>query len=222
MIRSSQHTLKFSNDGKLDILDKLFQDYAQDLQSYINLIWNKTLPLEKFLSSKLLPEIRCNYSQYKSILYKQASEIIRSQRKKKQGSKNFKQSLKFRDDEIDRICNGLDLQNVSHLYIEGLKNVKHKSKFSKKFNNKLQRWSYLRVIRKLEMLGEEQGINLVKVSSAYTSQTCSKCGFVNAKSRKGELFACTNCKTVLDADYNASLNILHRGVYHPSTKQLTT
>jgi len=353
MKRCSQHTLKFSNDCKIEYLDRLFQDYQLDLQDYIDLICNEKLPLEKYLSSKSLPKIRCNYSTYKGLIYKQASEMIRGQNKKKiktkpevknvsimlndnllkysnnaksfdefisirlpyklegyknryekirlpikqhkqslkfkdwnrkktvqlkkingnyyltffyekeelikkecgeslgidigykkliatsdnqfygteivniydkiskkkQGSKNFKQALIQRDQTINQICNQLDLSNVSTLCIEALKGVKHKSKFSKKFNNKLQRWNYPKVIHKLEKLSEEQGINLVKVSPNYTSQTCSKCGFIHRENRRGEVYQCINCGIILDADYNASLNILHRGVYSPSTKE---
>ena len=64
---------------------------------------------------------------------------------------------------------------------------------------------------------EEQGINLEKVSPAYTSQTCSNCRVVDRNSRKGSVFLCTVCGINLDADYNASRNILHRGVYRLST-----
>ena len=42
----------------------------------------------------------------------------------------------------------------------------------------------------------------------YTSQTCSKCGFVHKLNRKNETFLCRNCGYTLDADYNASKNIL--------------
>lgn len=344
MIRSSQHTLKFSNDGKIEYLDRLFQDYQLDLQDYIDKIWDGELPLRRYLSSKILPKIRCNHSGYKEIIYKQASEIIRSQNKKKikpyiknisinlkdsflrystdaksfdefiqislpyksvetkrntlklrlpikqhkqslkfkdwtrkksiqlkkingnyyltffyeketpqkkegsdslgidmgykkliatsreeylgkemeslyekiskkkQGSKNFKQVLIQRDQTINQICNKLDLEGVSTLYIEALKDVKHKSKFSKQFNNKLQHWSYLKTTKKLSMLCEEQGIRLEKVSPAYTSQTCSKCGFIHKENRRGEIFKCIKCGVSLDADFNASLNILHRGI----------
>lgn len=347
MRRSSQHILKYANIGKINYLELLFQDYISDLQSYIDLIWNKKLPLKKFLSSKKLPALNCVHSHYKSIIYKQASEIIRSQRKrktktkpeiknvsinldkglyhlsnnskkfdeflqislpyksegfknryekiripikyhrqslkfkdwnrkttiqlkkingnyyviffyekesfpkreqgkkigidigykklivtsdnqffgnemeqlyqrlseKKQGSKNFNQLLIYRNNEINRICNSLDLSEVQTIYVENLKNVKHKSKFSKKFNNKLQRWSYPKVISKLERMTEEQGINLEKVSPAYTSQTCSKCGVVDKKSRRNSVFLCTACGMELDADFNAARNVLYRGVF---------
>ena len=72
-------------------------------------------------------------------------------------------------------------------------------------------------IRKLENICEEQGISLVKVSPAYTSQRCSACGATFEKSRNGEKFICVVCGHSEDADLNASKNILHRGVYNPST-----
>jgi len=89
--------------------------------------------------------------------------------------------------------------------------------------NKLQRWSYPKVINKLERLSEEEGFLLTKINPTYTSQCCSKCGFVDSNSRNGEQFECTNCKNKIDADYNAAINILHRDTYNSSaTKRNNT
>jgi len=60
---------------------------------------------------------------------------------------------------------------------------------------------------------------LEKVSPSYTSQTCSNCGSINKNNRKGEIYYCDSCGIIIDADYNASINILHRGVYNPSNNQ---
>lgn len=47
-----------------------------------------------------------------------------------------------------------------------------------------------------------------KVHPAYTSQRCSACGHVDAKSRQSQaLFACTACTYVGNADVNAARNI---------------
>lgn len=47
-----------------------------------------------------------------------------------------------------------------------------------------------------------------KVSPAYTSQTCSACGSVDARSRENQArFACTSCGYTENADVNAAKNI---------------
>jgi putative transposase len=47
-----------------------------------------------------------------------------------------------------------------------------------------------------------------KINPAYTSQRCSACGHVDAKSRKSQaLFACTACGFACNADVNAAKNI---------------
>ena len=107
--------------------------------------------------------------------------------------------------------------NNSVIVCEDLKNVKLNSKFGRKFNNRLQYWSYKQTISSLASKCEEQGVSLVKVSPAYTSQTCSMCGTIDKDNRKGELYECS-CGMLIDADYNAAINILHRGAYRPSNE----
>ena len=135
--------------------------------------------------------------------------------KKKQGSKAFKNLLKHRDNEINRICNEIDLSNIKQIYLERLKYVKAFSKqnhkINSKFMNKLQRWSYSKVVDKLKRLCQENGILLSFVPPAYTSQTCSKCGTVEKESRQGEVFHCRSCGYQIDADTNGAINILKRG-----------
>lgn len=138
--------------------------------------------------------------------------------KKKQGSKNFKQLLLERDKLINEACNKLPIKELRELIIEDLKNVKHKSIFSKKINNKLQRWSYSQTISKLDRLCEENGVLLTKVHPAYTSQTCHQCKVVKKENRNGEIYSCS-CGLVTDADYNAAVNILHRGIYNSSVSK---
>ena len=134
--------------------------------------------------------------------------------RKQRGSKKYKKTLKFKKDEINRYINRFfnDHKDLKTLVVENLKEVKKDSKFSKKFNNKLQYWSYRQVLDKLEGSCAENGILLLKINPAYTSQTCSKCGMKDKKSRNGEYFKCLSCGYSDDADHNASLNILQRGL----------
>jgi len=361
MIRSSKHILKYQTNIKTDWLDKLFIDYKITLQEYINLIWEKKLPLKRFLSTKDCPTgYPISSGHWKSIVYKNASEIVRGcikkKRKKcpqveniainldcnvfniqkdgnefdefiqlrlpylyrygkqnlrqkinipikhhkhslrfinwdrkntlkltktnnnyyliftyekatpkikskgksigidqgykkllalstgkiignnfnkiyedisrkKQRSKNFNQALIERDNKINELLNKeLPTRGINRIIIEDLKGIKQgtKGKIRKTFNNKLQRWCYSKVVNRLEMFCEENGVYLQKVSPAYTSQTCSSCGEIHKSSRVGESFECISCGEKIDADINASINILHRGDYNPSTKEKLT
>lgn len=141
-------------------------------------------------------------------------EIYEKIVRKNQGSKAFKRALIERDEFVNVSCKTLDLENVKELYAEDLKSVKHKSKgkIRKKFNNKLQRWIYPKVLEKLSMLCEETGIMFEKVPPQYTSQRCCNCGVIYKSNRKGEIYKCA-CGTIMDADLNASKNILFIGAY---------
>lgn len=54
------------------------------------------------------------------------------------------------------------------------------------------------------------GGTLVEVPAAYSSQTCSVCGCIDARSRRGERFCCTSCGYVDHADLNAAKILLSR------------
>lgn len=58
---------------------------------------------------------------------------------------------------------------------------------------------------------EAAGGRLVYVPAAFTSQTCSACGVVDARSRKSQAaFACVHCGHEAHADTNAALEIRRR------------
>ena len=148
---------------------------------------------------------------------RELEDIYEKISRKKQGSKAFKRSLIERDNKINRVVKDFyaDHKDCGVIVLENLKCVKHKSKFSKKFNNKLQRWSYPKVMSKLERLSETEGFRVVKIAPAYTSQRCHFCGVVDKSSRQGEKFHCRTCGEECDADINAAINILRLGVYSP-------
>jgi len=136
--------------------------------------------------------------------------------RKKQGSKAFKRALTERDNLINQSLNGMSFYGVKEVVCEKLKDVKKKSrgKIHKKFNNKLQRWSYAKVLLKLSRLTDERRVLLTAVNPAYTSQKCSVCGVIRKGNRKNETYRCT-CGLKIDADLNAAINLSHMGVYSP-------
>jgi len=113
----------------------------------------------------------------------------------------------------------LDLSNTGTkvLFLEDLKNIR-RSASKKNGTSKGKQYNYIinnclpnRMFQSfLKYKLAELDIKVVFISPEYTSQTCSRCGTVDPKSRSGKHFCCTSCNFKLDADLNASRNICAR------------
>jgi len=69
-------------------------------------------------------------------------------------------------------------------------------------------WSYNYTIRRFEEVGEELGMNVVKVDESYSSKDCSLCGDAHEGGRvKRGLFKCPRIGVVINADLNGARNI---------------
>ena len=212
-IKQHKHSLSLLKDGftlrKNIQIKKVFGKY------YVNLVWfNEVLPRTEGSSVGIdLGYNKLITTSNNEVIGTELKELYQRISNKKQGSKNFKDLLAHRDNLINFYVNQIDISDLKTMVIEDLINVKHKSELHKKTNNKLQRWSYRKTIDKISRTCEVNGIELVKVSPAYTSQTCSCCGHIDKDSRKLEDFHCVSCGYEIDADINASINIYNRGIY---------
>lgn len=83
MKRSARYTLKFVTKKKLNLLNQLFDIYMIYLQKTVDLLWEGKIPTKKYLSSKQIDWMGNLGGQYKALIYKQASEIVRSCKFKK-------------------------------------------------------------------------------------------------------------------------------------------
>lgn len=218
-LKQHKHSLSLSNDNfslRKNIQIKKINNFY-----FVNLIWFKDVKQRPEGSSV---GIDLGYNKLittsnNEIIGTELKEIYNKISNKKQGSKNFKNLLIHRDNLINFYVNKIDISELKTMVIEDLVNVKYKSELYKKINNKLQRWSYRKTIDKLTRICEVNGIELVKVSPTYTSQTCSNCGHIDKNSRKLEDYHCVSCGYEIDADINASINILNRGIYSSSNEK---
>lgn len=89
------------------------------------------------------------------------------------------------------------------------KNVKQKSGLNRNILN--QGWSMFTDMLQYKTIW--YGKQLIKVDPKYTSQTCSNCQHIDKNSRISQSnFVCTNCNHQINADLNASINILNKGL----------
>jgi putative transposase len=85
-------------------------------------------------------------------------------------------------------------------------------RFKSRQMNRRLRASQLGYLRdKLKFKLDERGIRYRSVQPAYSSQECSRCGFVHENNRRSQAaFECVNCGYTENADVNAARNIAKR------------
>jgi putative transposase len=92
--------------------------------------------------------------------------------------------------------------------LEALEVAKLKrSNEGKELRKKLGSWSPSELQKFIEYKAQDLGKTVIYVNPKYTSQRCSRCGYVDKNNRKETIFRCKNCGFELNADLNASRNI---------------
>lgn len=118
----------------------------------------------------------------------------------------------FARHEVGRALNELvdDLPIGAPVALERLNGKARRFK-SRQMNRRL-RASQLGYIKdKLRFKLDERGIRSRSVQPAYTSQQCSRCGFVSDLNRKSQAeFVCQHCGFAGHADVNAARNVAER------------
>ena len=131
------------------------------------------------------------------------NSIMKSISNKKKGSKAFKRKQAHRKNYINWTLNQLDLDGVSVVKCEKIKDMR-RGKTSSRF---LSHWTYTAIFDKLSRKCEEANVLLIQISPTYTSQRCSSCGWTKKGNRNGVVFECDSCENKMDADMNAAINI---------------
>lgn len=105
-------------------------------------------------------------------------------------------------------------------------NLRHAFTFNrpKSVNRRMSAWVKGFMQDRAEFKTVAEGFRHLAVNSAYGSQECNGCGYVDAKNRNGNAFKCTHCGHEDHADRNAARNYLRRmddpeiTLYTPYTK----
>ncbi|MER5625752.1 transposase [Streptosporangium sp. NPDC002544] len=97
--------------------------------------------------------------------------------------------------------------------LEDLQGIRGRVRLRKPQRVTLHSWSFHQLGGFIAYKAARQGVAVVHVDPAYTSQACSSCGQVDKKNRPGQAaFSCTSCGFAEHADVNAARNIASRGV----------
>jgi len=98
--------------------------------------------------------------------------------------------------------------------LSGIRN----NKGNRTYNRKLNSWPFSRLKQFIKYKAAWQGVRVVEISEAWTSQICHNCGSKGL--RVGGRFQCQNCSYEYNADYNGAYNIMKRGIGHALSQGL--
>lgn len=138
---------------------------------------------------------------------KQISKLRKVHRKVRNIRKDFLHKLTH---HIITKYDGVALENLD---IQELLQKNKKNKKYRPMNKGISDVSWYEFGRQLEYKSAWNFKHFCKVDQYFPStQLCSECGSKATLSLEDRVYVCSNCKAVLDRDYNAALNLLGEGM----------
>ena len=179
------------------------------------------------------PQFSKQVERRRAILHRRASRKLRGSKNRKKAYQRvgkLEQTVKHkREDYQWKIANYIvkdnDLVVFEDLNVKGMMarcQVKideqtgkylHNGQAAKSGLNKViadAAWYSLK--QKVRIKAERWGKLIVEVNPKYSSLECSQCGHISPNNRDKEKFVCESCGYFEDADIQASINILKRGL----------
>ena len=89
------------------------------------------------------------------------------------------------------VCEGAGVICIERLDLEAM--TRHGGNRKRGLNRGMRFVRHAEILRKIRIVAERLGIEIIEVNPAGTSTTCSKCQHMDGESRDGERFECTAC-----------------------------
>lgn len=91
-----------------------------------------------------------------------------------------------------------------------IENPNMRSSAKRGLNRSILHQSWGKFFELLDYKLKRNGGELIRVDPKFTSQKCSCCGHIEKENRETQSrFICKSCGNTINADYNASVNILN-------------
>lgn len=134
------------------------------------------------------------------------------------GTKSAKRHLKKLGRKVNRFRKDCDhvlskqivdsVESGSTIVLEDLTDIRARVKARRKQRKRIHSWSFHRLKEFLTYKASLKGVGVEFVDPRYTSQKCSRCGYIDKRNRKTQSdFRCRECGFKHNADLNAAKNI---------------
>lgn len=203
----------FSNAQLIIRKDKIFMNIQSKLPDIKQKLGNKILGIDRgitnivtcsdntFYNSKHMRKVKGNFQYLRTKLQSVGTRSARRKLKQLSGrERRFTLNLNH------KLAKEIASKDYDVFVVEKL-DIKTRWGKGRVFNKKLGNWSYSEFLTFLRYKAENLGKTVVEINPRYTSQQCSKCGFISRGNRHKSKFKCLECGFELNADLNAARNI---------------
>jgi len=170
----------------------------------------------KFYGGKRIKHISGRYERLRSELQSKQHSGKRHLRKIKAKERRFRRDVNHCVSKalVDSVGVG------GTIVFEKLTGIRQNVRMRKTQRRQVHKWNFFQLEQFTSYKADAKGIRIEHVPARYTSQKCSKCGYISRSNRKCQsVFKCTQCGFSLHADLNASRNIVQNyldAIGHPS------
>ena len=144
------------------------------------------------------------HRRLRKLLQKKGTESAKRHLRRLRG-----QEKRFRADINHQVSKQIinSLNPGDTIVLEELTGIRNK-RLRKEQRTMINSWSYYQLEQFLIYKAKTKGIGVEYIDARYTSQRCSQCGHICRNNRKQHSFKCKKCGFRLNADLNASRNIV--------------
>ncbi|WP_448379607.1 RNA-guided endonuclease InsQ/TnpB family protein [Gloeomargarita sp.] len=143
---------------------------------------------------------------------------VNAKRRRRMRMAAFRLRQKIRNlvDECHRKVVSFLTDNYRVIFLPTFESADMVAKVKRKIGTKTARamltWAHYRFKQFLKFQAQKKNLVVVDVSEAYTSKTCTKCGYVHEGLGGHRMFQCPVCKHRLPRDWNGALGIFLRAL----------
>ncbi|MDP9311554.1 MAG: transposase [Chloroflexota bacterium] len=111
-----------------------------------------------------------------------------------------------------RLIRWIDRCAGSHIAVGDVRDIADGTDNGRKQNQKLSQWAHGQFVGYLTYKARRLGMTVNQIDEAYSTRTCSACGWCHARSSRGRVFRCQQCQSVLHRDANGAANICSKAI----------
>lgn len=201
---------KFYLNIVIEIPDEPLKETRDAIGVDLGIISIATLSNGKNFSGDKVQSVREKNFRLKKSLQSKGTRSAKRHLKKMSGrEKRFQKDVNH---QISKQIVGFANKSKSSIALEDLKNITKNRRVRKAQRKKFHDWAFYQLRQFISYKAQREGLPVIVVKSAYTSQLCSICG--NKGIRKRQNFYCPFCFFQSNADYNAARNIALRAVFN--------